>query len=225
MQVDEVKEFVMNDRLGELVVKGQLIADYRLGSMSKPRWTDMALYRIADEEPLRTEEVIKQLVVDRMNNTQRAALAGYLPRLTALVFDAQPTYRYALEIIARSYVYHRLDSDCVSKRHGISTVGDIKESNHRWRHLFPCERCKPSDLEHMMPTDRVAEERSDARVSLCATASDIVDRLYQRNGEISVMAAKLIKTAAHRDPDIAKVLATPRRVRGESRRGPVRRDR
>jgi hypothetical protein len=209
----ELKEFTMSDRLGPLVVKGEILADYRHGTENKPRWTDMALYKIVDSGASpRPSTVITELVKKGMSNAQRASLAGFMPRLVALVYDAQPSYQYAVEIIARSYVYHWVDGPCVKDRHLINTVSHVRESNHRWRYLSPCTRCKPVDLEEMALDTRIAEEASESHVVLCTSASDVVNRLYQRNGEISVMAAKMLRAAARHDPEIANVIHSTRKV-------------
>lgn len=209
----DVKEFALRDRLGPLVVKGELIADSRFGSETRPRWTDMALYRVADPGGVpRSKQFLHDIAADTMNNTQRAALAGVMPRLVNLLYDTQPIYHYVIEIVARSYVYHRFPGGCVKPRHHISTVAEIRESNHRWRNLFQCEKCRPPELEHMQTHQKVAEEKPESQVYLCTTASDIISRLQRRNGEISLLAARMLRKAAVHDPDIAAAIEAERRV-------------
>lgn len=172
----EVQEFTVRDRLGDLTVKGRMLADCRYGRMDKPRWTDMALYQVVDPDS---------------------------------------EYRYALEYVARSFVYHRADGPCARKGHRITTVSEVRASEHRWRWLFPCRKpgCRPGELESMNDNDRIAEEKDNPHLYVCRDAPDILKRLYQHSGEISELAVKLLTQAAQKDPAIARAWRnTTRRV-------------
>jgi hypothetical protein len=180
--VGEIQEFTVHDRLGPLTLKGKALAVFMEGRDDKPRWTDMALYRI---------------------------------------IDTDTPYRYGLEITARSYVYHRPSARCAKPHHKRTTVGDVRQSDNRWRNLFPCERCNPPELERMNDINRISEERDDPHFYVCIDPADIIAKLYQRNGEISEMAAKLLRKAAHEEPEIAKAWKVPdRRVPAWGAGGP-----
>lgn len=120
-------------------------------------------------------------------------------------------YRYVLEIIAKSYLYHRMDGPCVRSRHRTSRVADIRANGHRWENLRPCPRCAPGELEDMQDSDTVSEETDDRTILPCTSPSDIIKKLYQRNGEISEVAAECLQQAAKEDPEIATAWITVRR--------------
>lgn len=213
MQVEEIKEFTVRDRLGPLTLKGQILADFRYGREDKPRWTDMALYRIVPSgEALRAAEALEEHVLRELTPTEREAVDPVLPRLLRLLEERQPTYQYAVEIIARSYVYHRAKGPCAKTRHRVTTVGNVRQNNHRWRNLVECPKCKPDDLEYMPADAQIAEESEEAFVYLCANAHEIAAKLYHRNGEISAMAAKMVRAASKRDQGIAQMMRASRRV-------------
>lgn len=213
------KEFSVHDRLGPLTVTGSLLVDQRFGSDRKPRWTDMALYRIVE-----TDHDARLTISCGGCNPPRVLLASPDALAAPIVCgncekpfapdmrQQDKPFRYALEIIARSWVYHRVDGPCVKRRHKISTVGEVWDSNARWRNLLPCTRCKPDDLKSMRDDERIAEERQDPHVYLCSDASAIVKRLYHHSGEISEMAAKMLREAARLDPDIARAWRGSRRI-------------
>lgn len=216
----ENKEFTVKDRLGLVTVTGALLADQRFGSDRKPRWTDMALYRVVETlddwritlsctgcSPPRT-------LLTRVDTLGEAPIVCGGCEKQFVPDRSQPDkpFRYALEIIARSYVYHRADGRCAKRRHRYSTVEEVRMSSGRWRNLFQCPVCKPPELEDMRDDERIAEERSDTHVYLCSDADSIIRKLYQRNGEISVMAAKLLREAARNDPNIDLALKTQRKI-------------
>lgn len=132
------------------------------------------------------------------------------------VVDRRSRYQYALEIIARSFVYHRADGPCVRKKHRIISIKELRDeaSGGRWKYLYPCKRsdCAPADIEHMNGTDRIAEEQPDTHLYLCTRAADILARLYQHSGHISELAAQLLRTAAKEDPSIELAWKRMRRV-------------
>jgi hypothetical protein len=216
----ENKEFTVHDRLGPFTVTGVLLVDQRFGSDRKPRWTDMALYQIVETvhdwrltlscggcSPPRTLLASE----DTLTEGQIICAACAKPFAPDERQQDKP-FRYALEIIARSWVYHRADGPCVRRRHMINAVGSVQRNPTRWRNLYPCPTCKPLDLEEMRADERIAEERSDTHVYLCSDAAAIVSRLYRHSGEISQMAARMLREAARKDPDIAMAWKGPRRI-------------
>lgn len=206
------REFTVHDRLGPLTVTGQLLSDQRYGgSFNTPRWTDMALYGIVETLQNRRVTVscqgcapARSLLVSESALLDAPVVCGRCEKPFILdgSQDDKP-FRYVLEIIARSWVYHDVNSACRKSRHKIQTVSDVYESVERWRNLVPCNRCNPPDLQDMQDGDRIAQERHDTHLYLCSDADAIIQRLYHRSGEISVLAAKLLRAAAREDPSIA----------------------
>ena len=212
----ENKEFTVTDRLGELTITGQLLSDQRFGSDRSPRWTDLALYRIVEiQRDAWFTARCRGCKPRRAILISTASLDGdpiFCDVCKKLIDLPEDPFTYALEIIARSWVYHKFGGPCVKRKHQISVVQDVKRSGTRWRYLVPCTRCKPGELEHLRPGDRIAEERSDPHIYVCSNADMIVRRLYHHSGEISMLAAKLLREAAREDPDIAKALVGDRRI-------------
>lgn len=207
------KEFTVYDRLGPVTVTGTLLAAQWYGREDKPRWTDLALYRVTETlddwrftiscggcSPPRT------LLASMDTLGGAPVLCGacqkqFMPDLA----QREKPFRYVLEITARSFVYHRAESPCAKRRHVFSTVKEVRtrSGNARWHKLFPCRVCKVPDLEDMRDDERIAEERSDPHLYLCSDAKSIIKRLYRHSGEISPMAFKLLRSAGDKDEDIA----------------------
>jgi len=193
----EEKEFIVHDRVGPVILRGFLLSDRRFGSERKPRWTDMALYRLTRTErdysrTVRSGGPDQPLFLEPQRNER--------------------SFRYALEIVARSWVYHDTDSPCVKERHTISSVAEVRASAGRWRNLLPCEKCKPAEPEDMRDDQFIAEETPDPHLYLCLDVQSILRRIYRHSGEISVLAAKLLADAALADPAIAAALKTKRKI-------------
>lgn len=216
----------MRDRLGTPIrFTGELLADKRWEDAGrKLRWTDMALYAVhsmAHDQQLSVMTVCegcrpaRTLPVEQRILDEGSILCGRCgkPFVPAEVQEAEPI-RYVLQIIARSCVYHRVGSPCVRSRHQLKTVAEIEQNGQRWWELKPCQEdgCKPPLLEEMAPQDRIAEEQDDPRFYLCKNAADVLNKLYRRNGEITSLAAKLLKDAARGDPDIAYAMQDRRRI-------------
>jgi hypothetical protein len=127
------------------------------------------------------------------------------------ITEKESEYSYVLEVIAKSYVYHKTKGPCVRSRHRISRIQDIRSSGHRWRNLYPCPICEPGELEDLKDDDTVSEEQDDRTVYVCKDPADIVRRLYQRSGEISELAAECLQQAAKVDPEIATAWTSVRR--------------
>lgn len=194
----EDKEFIVQDRLGSLILRGFLLSDRRYGSEhNKPRWTDMALYRLT-----RTERDYSRTVRSGGPDQPLFLEPGRNER----------SFRYALEIIARSWVYHDATGPCVKERHTVVSVGKIRQSVGRWENLLPCAKCKPADLEDMSDDQVIAEENPDTHLYLCLDAQSLLRRLYRHSGEISGLAAKLLTDASLADPAIAAALKTKRKI-------------
>lgn len=132
------------------------------------------------------------------------------------VVDRSSRYQYALEIIARSFVYHRANGPCLRKKHRITSIVMLRAraGENRWKALYPCTRsgCAPGDLEDLDDDYRIAEEQPDTHLYLCTRPADILDRLYRHSGHISELAAELLHKAAKEDPGIEMAWKKTRRV-------------
>lgn len=207
----DIREFTVRDRLGTIVVTGSLLADRRFGSEFKPRWTDMALYKVEETSGHLQVDAqcggcspARRIQVDQRTLAEAPILCGscdkpFAPRAR----QQDKPFRYLLEITARSWVYHKVPGKCVRPKHRIITVAEAYKSKSRWDNLVACNRCRPADVQDMQDDDRIAEEVEDPHIYLCADAPAILRRLYRRNGEISELAVKLLREAAIADPDIA----------------------
>lgn len=218
------KEFTVRDRLGPLRFRGTLLSDKRWTAGQRPRWTDMALYVVDAMAHDRTLKVrvecegcrpVRTLSVEQGTFEEGPILCGRCekPFIPADRQEEEPI-RYALEITARSRVYHRVGSPCVRSKHKIRRVGEIEHDPERWAELLACREsgCRPGNLNDMDPADRIAEERDDPKIYLCTDASAVIRKLYRRNGEITELAAKLLRDAAAKDADIAAAVAGRRRI-------------
>lgn len=130
------------------------------------------------------------------------------------VVDKRSPYQYALQMIARSRVYHRFGGPCVKKHHRIRTVESVRKEPERWKGLSACwnNGCKPPELDLMNSDDVIAEERDEPHLLLCSNASDILDKLYHHKGEIGILAGSVLREAAKVDPFIAQAWKHTRRV-------------
>lgn len=227
MDTPEVQQITVRDRLGPVSFQGHILADCRWGRSDKPRWTDMVLYKIDNDDALRSSGVFVEVLLNefteelsdrdpffKLRPHQRDALNDMMSRTLQHVVTLQQKYRYALVITARSYVYHRPGSPCVKRRQRFTTAGEVRSSNHRWRWLVPCRKaaCRPKQLEYLNDSDQIVEEQDKNQLFICTSASDILARLYQRSGEISDLSAKLLIQAADSDPDISGALRSTRTV-------------
>jgi hypothetical protein len=227
MQTD-VHEFTVRDRLGPVKVTGRILADRRFDRLSKPRWTDMALYEVvaSDRSPRSTdaftEGLIRQLtrelsgekLILSLPEAAQGALNDTVARTLRRMAPAPPVYQYLLEFVARSVVYHRIGGPCVKSSHRITKVGDVRDDEYRWGNLSPCDRrgCYPPDLKDMSDSDQIAEEKDNHHLYLCTSAPDIIKKLYDRNREISGLAAEVLVEAGGKDPRIAQAWRSKRRV-------------
>lgn len=218
----ENKEFTVHDRLGPLSFKGSLLSDKRWSLTRLVRWTDMALYAVesmAHDRYLGTTlqcegcQPPRVLQVGQETLDEGAIHCGICAKAFIIADEQQEQpMRYALEITARSRVYHRTGSACVRSKHWVRPVREVEQNRARWGELAPCRDCKPARLAQMRPDEYIAEERDEPRIYLCTSAAAVINKLYRRNGEITELAAKLLKDAAVIDPDIAEAIDSRRRI-------------
>lgn len=220
----EAQEFTVRDRLGPLRFRGQVLSDKRWDAGGKLRWTDMALYAVegmAHDRLLRVTVECGGCRPARSFQTEQKIFdeGAIICGLCGEVFSwaehqEEEPIRYALEITARSRVYHRVGSSCVRSKHRVWTAADIARDPIRLKELSPCPEsgCRPAPLGQMRPNDRVAEERDSHQIYLFTNAAAIINKLYRRNGEITNLAAKLLKEAAVKDADIAAAMTDRRRI-------------
>jgi hypothetical protein len=146
---------------------------------------------------------------------------GYttMPRWTDMalyeIVDPDSEWRYAFEKIAQSIVYHNPNGPCASRARGhVTQVGDIRQTRPEWWKLVPCEKkpCAPGSIRTLPDSTRVIEEQPEPSLYLCTDPGDILKQLYRRRGEISSVAAEVLKQAARQDPRIAEAWSVMRRV-------------
>lgn len=130
------------------------------------------------------------------------------------VEDPKSPYQYALQITARSIVFHRPGGPCASPRHRIVTAAEVWKDSERCISLVPCRKpgCRPQELGLMDGQAKIAEEQDDHHLFLCTSASDILKKLYRQKGEISSLAGDVLEDAARVEPRIAQAWKTRRRV-------------
>jgi len=130
------------------------------------------------------------------------------------ITDQKSPYQYALQITARSCVYHRIGGPCVDSRHRITTVEEVLKDEDRYDMLVSCRKpgCKAPDLDHMPEDSKIAEEVDDHHLFLCSNPADILRKLYRHKHEISPLAGDLLEEAALKDPRLAAAWKRTRRI-------------
>lgn len=129
------------------------------------------------------------------------------------VDDSEDGYCYLWEVAARSRVYHKINGGkCTRERHLRTSVGDLKKIAPDWPSLVPCHLCNPGALATLDDRVRIAREGDDPSAYPCVNAQDIVKRIYREKGEISHLAAQMLREAAENDPEIKRALKAPRRL-------------
>jgi hypothetical protein len=123
--------------------------------------------------------------------------------------------RYAIQIVGRSSIYHRVDGPC---RYGVSmTVGAVAVDEERYEAINPCQRpgCRPKDLEYLRDEDAVKVEVPIPRLYECQDADEVVNVLYshgRREGRPpSSLSVKILNAASLVDPEIKQALMRMRR--------------
>lgn len=129
------------------------------------------------------------------------------------VLEEGSSYRYALQVVGRSVLYHRMNSPC---RRGINTtVGLIRRDEARYDALIPCPRpgCQPVDLDELTDNEMVAVEEDLPTLYRCSSAVEVVEVLQKRGhgGQMSGLNMKLLQVAS-RDPEIAQAMLRTRRI-------------
>lgn len=134
--------------------------------------------------------------------------------MTLYRIDSEQGYRYLLETVARSRVYHRLDGGrCVRERHLRTTAGELRKRDAaEWTRLAPCHLCAPGALKGLDGAFRIAQEGDDSSFFVCTDAPDIVNQIYRHKGEVSLLAARVLQNAARNDRAIENALKNPRRI-------------
>lgn len=141
------------------------------------------------------------------------ALAANKLRWTDLILyrvtDKTAPWKYVLQSIGRSVVYHVPGNPC---NRGIdSPVGILYEDRERYDNLLPCNvpGCRPKPLEDLDDHDRVSVEEDRYKLNRCTTPDDIMDAL-RIGGVISDLGQRLLVSAAAVDADIAEATQVER---------------
>lgn len=121
-----------------------------------------------------------------------------------------PRMRYAVQIIGRSSVYHRVGGPC---SRGVSMlVGKLAEDDERYDALQPCQRigCQPVDLDDLKNHDSVKVEVNLSKLYECPDADEVVAATYshgRRDGKSrSGLSIKLLTAASMVDSEIEQAL-------------------
>jgi hypothetical protein len=126
--------------------------------------------------------------------------------------------RYAVHIIGRSVVYHGADTNCRQRPKSPwlrTTVEELYKADvSRYDELIACRErgCAPRNLDDLEGEEVIQVETNDHNLILAPTPKAIIQRLYKDYGQITMLAAKLLKEAALKDPGIHRAINMPRRV-------------
>lgn len=129
------------------------------------------------------------------------------------VVDPLVDAEYAVHIVGRSVLYHRLHSSC--RKGVVSLVVDLA-SEPRYELLRPCREkdCYPSvpwdHIEDLADDDQVAVEQERYTLHKCTNAADVIDQLRGDDAEMSHLALKLVREAAAKDSALAAVMTMER---------------
>lgn len=161
--------------------------------------------RVRDQDgPL---EFQGEMVADLSWTYEMAKTYGHL-RWTDLtlyrVTQEGSPYKYVLQVVGRSLVYHAVSGVC---RSGINlTVSMVYQDQARYEALEACQQCSPPDLDDMDLSATVSVEEDLPTLYRCRDAADFLEvmgkRIAQernRNG----LSRKLLKVATNVDPEIA----------------------
>lgn len=152
-------------------------------------------------------------MIAEMTWSYEAAKARGHQRWTDLVLyrvaEEGVPYRYALQVVARSVVYHKTDGPC---HRGVRmTVGVLARDVDaaRFLALDPCAEpgCQPLDLDDLADEDRVKVEEDFPALHRCETAAQVVDILKDR---MRGPAWRLMQAACRVDEDFIEPMAALR---------------
>lgn len=127
------------------------------------------------------------------------------------VYDESSAYRYVIQVVGRSVVYHKANGPC---RYGVVMhVSRIRRDTERYDALVPCNQCGVGDIDEMDGTDSVAVEVDRPSLEKCRGAFDVVQVLQRRSAREreSGLSMKMLQTAVEVDDDIASALV-PRKL-------------
>lgn len=130
------------------------------------------------------------------------------------VLEEGSPYAYAIQIVGRSVLYHRVNSPC---RSGVNmTVGYLRRDDDRYQALISCEKrgCAPDDLEDLKDSDMVAVEEDLYTLYKCASPVEVVEIMQNRStrGQMSNLSIKLLQAASRVDVDIYNAMKQTRRL-------------
>lgn len=93
-------------------------------------------------------------------------------------------YRYVVEVVGRSVVYHRTNGSC---HKGVTmSVARISEDEERYDALQPCDICKPVELDELDDAAQVTVEVDLPKIIKCRDAKQLVDELRRDGSNLSL---------------------------------------
>lgn len=111
-------------------------------------------------------------------------------------------YRYVVEVIGRSVVYHRVDGSC---HKGVTmSVARISEDEDRYDALHPCDLCKPVELDELDDSKKVTVEVDLPKIIKCRNAEQLVGEL---RGDGSNLSLKILQAVCLVDKKVEEAAA------------------
>jgi len=164
-------KYMVMDGLRPVDFTGMLLAAKTTRSSGRPRWTELALYRMADD--------------DQQARSSPGGESAY----------EYPSGAYMLTSLGGSVVYHRASGGCEKGRRcetGLVASLDLDAVAcedcwpRKWR--WPAEGDDPLDL---LPGDSCRPERNRPKAVVCAGAEDVEGVLRDWSGSRKVRASRL----------------------------------
>lgn len=114
---------------------------------------------------------------------------------------------YILARRGRSVVYHRLDSDCVTRYAATVQVGQLVDEAI-YDDAEPCPVCNPADLDDLGEDDIIRLEQTNPAVFISDDAHGLIETGKNRDKDGLVFMNKVtqhaLRIAASKDPAIAE---------------------
>ena len=160
------------DGLRPVDFTGELIAERSTQSAGRARWTELTLYRMADED----------------QQARSSPEDGEYP-------DEYPRGSYMLTSLGASVVYHKAERGC--ERSSRCEPGVAADLDPR---AVPCEDCWPpygrwpgdeDDPLDLMPGDPCRPERNRPKAVVCTGAVDVEGTLRDWSGSRKIRASRL----------------------------------
>ena len=116
--------------------------------------------------------------------------------------------KYAIHIVGRSVLYHRLEG---CKRGVVTQVSRLDDE--RYEAMEPCTVCNPPDLDDIELSAKIRAEEDLHSLETFIDTESAVQYIYNRGVENrSNLSQKLLTAASRNDPDIAALMAGHRHI-------------